>query len=387
MTTLRDRNLFVGSVGIARPLPAYSAYGPSVHGSAEHTRPFAFPAGQVINSRAAMVPSLYPPGVGFVSPGQGIVKKKSFRPVRRPVAPSSKATGSVQNKTSMQIAGGQIKKNRYKPHYQKKKKSDRQVTKVEDGEFRPPRLQDLKRRNRARTRKFFPKLGAQVMPDAPRNTTSFIMRASKLGPSATGASPATPAVVPTPLVSPAPGARQVVEEAKELQVDPYGSMNGCIRLKTPELEESDETDGGVDKCESSGEAEASSGSMGNAELGNHAGTSGRSMHHLYHSMDHSLQRFEMMYSLDGPDAPDVEKNGDRFLRARIEEQENQIAHLEDENLTLRERLYVAEQEIREMKRRAREGSDEFDEAEGFDMGGEEASCAAEASCGGSQAGC
>ncbi|VAI20969.1 unnamed protein product [Triticum turgidum subsp. durum] len=67
---------------------------------------------------------------------------------------------------------------------------------------------------------------------APRNTTSYLIRAKRAGGVASLVSPCpvTPAVLPTPRLSPA---REVlVEMAKEAWgVDGYGSMKGLIRLR------------------------------------------------------------------------------------------------------------------------------------------------------------
>lgn len=87
--------------------------------------------------------------------------------------------------------------------------------------YQPPTLNELQHQNRLKTRKFFPKqkfnknnsmnlnLGAhsnnsRSVPFAPRNTTSFIIRAKKSGgiASLVSPSPMTPAVLPTPIFSP-----------------------------------------------------------------------------------------------------------------------------------------------------------------------------------------
>ncbi|CAI5483199.1 unnamed protein product [Closterium sp. Yama58-4] len=204
---------------------------------------------------------------------------------------------------------------------------------LEDGEFRPPRLQELKQRNRVGTR------------SAPRNTTSFIMQArggaGPLTPAGAGASgvgagaspsPATtPRLLPTPLASSSPAPWGVglsssqdgagEGDIREFRVNPYGSMNGMLYT------------------------------------GDTAGANGMMPHHPVMGM-----------AARG-------SSGDSFLRARIDEQETQLAQLEEENLTLRERLYVAEQEVKELRRRLGEGSDEMVEM-GGDNSDDEASCAA-----------
>ncbi|KAL0437254.1 UNVERIFIED_CONTAM: hypothetical protein Sradi_0433300 [Sesamum radiatum] len=130
--------------------------------------------------------------------------------------------------------------------------------------YNPPTLNELQHQNRLKTRKFFPKKkfnknynmnmnmggnNSRSAPFAPRNTTSFIIRAKKSGGIAPLVSPypMTPAVLPTPILSPS---REVlVDMAKEeWGVDGYGSMKGLIRLRSPghemEAHEDEEEDEG-----------------------------------------------------------------------------------------------------------------------------------------------
>ncbi|MCO5578918.1 hypothetical protein L7F22_032768, partial [Adiantum nelumboides] len=176
-------------------------------------------------------------------------------------------------------------------------------------------------------------------PLAPRNTTSFIMRAKKLGgiaPAVTP-SPATPAVFPTPLLSPGVRDKGSLEEMnRELGVDGYGSMNGLIRLRSYE-------DRARDGSES--ESDVEQGDLMNEEHSVH------SVERLEQRIDQGLSRFEMIYpsrsaEMDG--APP------RNLQNCVISQERLIAHLEEENLTLKERLFLVEQELIELRRRVRE---------------------------------
>lgn len=118
--------------------------------------------------------------------------------------------------------------------------------------YQPPTLNELQYQNRLKTRKYFPKKkfnkninqnmnmgvnnnnycynnNSRSAPFAPRNTTSFLIRAKKSGgiASMVSPSPMTPAVLPTPIFSPS---REVlVDMAKEeWGVDGYGSMKGLI---------------------------------------------------------------------------------------------------------------------------------------------------------------
>ncbi|CAI5994198.1 unnamed protein product [Closterium sp. NIES-64] len=405
---------------------------------------------------------------------------------------------------------------------------------LEDGEFRPPRLQELKQRNRVGTRRFFSKFKRRyppssqqqqqqqshqmlsspnplfAMPSAPRNTTSFIMQArggagpltpAGAGTSGVGAgaspSPATtPRLLPTPLASSSPAPWGVglsssqdgagEGDIREFRVNPYGSMNGVIRLRTPDGEDDDDGAGvfggggggggsggsvggvggffrmgggafGGDDSEGSagtvekgpsrstggsgdseeqentstseshggGAADGEGSSGGGGSVGNGAagsggrgggageggevgeGGGGREAATAgggaavggagagagaggdggERRLDLGLQRFQMLYTGDTAGANGMMphhpvmgmaargSSGDSFLRARIDEQETQLAQLEEENLTLRERLYVAEQEVKELRRRLGEGSDELVEM-GGDNSDDEASCAA-----------
>ncbi|GFY80328.1 PRLI-interacting factor [Actinidia rufa] len=105
--------------------------------------------------------------------------------------------------------------------------------------------------NRLRARRFYPKkkFNNRFAPYAPRNTTSFLIRAKKSGGIASLVSPCpvTPAVLPTPIFSPS---REVLGDManEEWGVDGYGSMKGLIRLRYQgnhmDAREDEEEDGG-----------------------------------------------------------------------------------------------------------------------------------------------
>lgn len=94
------------------------------------------------------------------------------------------------------------------------------------GGYKPPTLNDLQQQNRLKARRFFPKKkfyhnnnnnnnNNRTAPYAPRNTSSYIIRAKKSGGIASLVSPCpvTPAVLPTPMFSPS---REVlIDMAKE----------------------------------------------------------------------------------------------------------------------------------------------------------------------------
>ncbi|GMH00087.1 hypothetical protein Nepgr_001926 [Nepenthes gracilis] len=194
---------------------------------------------------------------------------------------------------------------------------------------KPPTLHELERHNRLKARRFYPKEYNRMAPytHAPRNTTSYIIRAKKSGGIASLVSPCpvTPAVLPTPVLSPSREA--LVDMAKEeWGVDGYGSMKGLIRLRSSPGHGADMDD--YEEEEESGSSES--------DIEEHVEVERR--------LDHDLSRFEMIYPSSGADY----NNG---LENRVDDQDNHISQLEEENLILTERLYLMERELRDMKRR------------------------------------
>ncbi|KAL3645088.1 hypothetical protein CASFOL_010268 [Castilleja foliolosa] len=217
--------------------------------------------------------------------------------------------------------------------------------------YQPPTLNDLQHQNRMKTRKFFPKKkfnknntmnmnmnmnmitnnhnfnNSRSAPYAPRNTTSFIIRAKKSGGIASliSPSPMTPAVLPTPIFS--PSREDLVDMAKEeWGVDGYGSMKGLIRLRSPGHEMEDEEDEG-----------GSSGS----DVEEHVEVERR--------LDHDLSRFEMICNPSSVHGGGMDYHN--VLENRVDDQDSHIAHLEDENLILKERLFLVERELGDLRRR------------------------------------
>ncbi|XP_059278441.1 uncharacterized protein LOC132032756 [Lycium ferocissimum] len=198
------------------------------------------------------------------------------------------------------------------------------------GGYNPPTLNELQYQNRLKAKRFFPKKkfyhnnsSNKGAPFAPRNTSSYIIRAKKSGGIASLVSPCpvTPAVLPTPEFSPS---REVlVDMAKEeWGVDGYGSMNGLIRLRSPghdmEVHEEEEDEEGGGSSES--------------DVEEHVEVERR--------LDHDLSRFEMIYP-----------NNSNVLENRVDDQDSHIAQLEEENLILKERLFLMEREFGDLKRR------------------------------------
>jgi len=165
-------------------------------------------------------------------------------------------------------------------------------------------------------------------PLAPRNTTSFIIRAKKAGGIASLVSPCpvTPAILPTPKFS--PSRERVVDMAKEeWGVDGYGSMKGLIRLRSPTGREEEEEGDGEDVSSDS-------------DVEEHIEVERR--------LDQDLSRFEMVYH---PNLVDESREHGYSLENRVDDQDTQIAHLEEENLTLKEKLFLMETEMLELRTR------------------------------------
>ncbi|KAJ4872915.1 hypothetical protein Rs2_45424 [Raphanus sativus] len=198
------------------------------------------------------------------------------------------------------------------------------------GGYKPPALNELQSQNRLKTKKFYPKKkyggnnnNNRYVPYAPRNTTSFIIRAKKSGGIAELVSPCavTPAILPTPMFSPS---REVLGDMakEEWGVDGYGSMKGLIRLRSDGHDDDD------------GEDDEDEGGSSGSDVEEHVEVERR--------LDHDLSRFEMIY-------PGSEYNN--VLENRVDDQDSHIAQLEEENLTLKERLFLMERELGDLRRR------------------------------------
>ncbi|CAA3013945.1 uncharacterized protein LOC111371387 isoform X2 [Olea europaea var. sylvestris] len=213
--------------------------------------------------------------------------------------------------------------------------------------YNPPTVNELQHQNRLKTRKFFSKKkfnknsmntnmgnnknNSRSAPFAPRNTSSYIIRAKKSGGIASLVSPCpvTPAVLPTPIFSPS---REVfVDMAKEeWGVNGYGSMKGLIRLRSP----GHELDGHEDEEEDDGGSSES-------DVEEHV--------EMERRLDHDLSRFEMIYNPNGINVGGMEYHN--VLENRVDDQDTHIAQLEEENLILKERLFLMEREFAELRRR------------------------------------
>ncbi|XP_042468796.1 flap endonuclease 1-like [Zingiber officinale] len=201
--------------------------------------------------------------------------------------------------------------------------------------YKPPSLNELQFQNRVKARRFCQKKKfPRFAPFAPRNTTSFIIRAKKFGGIASQVSPypVTPAVLPTPKFSPT---REVLTDMvkEEWGVDGYGSMKGRIRLRSPR-----------------GGYEIRPGGSGEDDMEDDEGSSESDVEeHLEveRRLDHDVSRFEMVYPRD----QHVLQSEADLLESRVDDQDARIARLEEENLTLKERLFLVEREMGELRRR------------------------------------
>ncbi|KAG0484409.1 hypothetical protein HPP92_008488 [Vanilla planifolia] len=203
--------------------------------------------------------------------------------------------------------------------------------------YKPPTLNELQFKNRMKARRFYPKKKFnRFAPFAPRNTTSFIIRAKKSGGIASLVSPCpvTPAILPTPTFSPL--REQFVDMAKEeWGVDGYGSMKGLIRLRSPIAGSSRVGGGGDDEDDYDDDGSSES------EVEEHG--------EVERKLD--VSQFEMVCPNFGEDHGWVAAATAYLLESRVDDQDAHIARLEEENLTLKERLFLMEREMGELRRR------------------------------------
>lgn len=213
-------------------------------------------------------------------------------------------------------------------------------------------FQQANRYYNKKARRFFQKKrqreSCDFAPFTPHNTTSFLIRAKRSGGIASLVSPypVTPSVLPTPKFSPS---REVLAEVakEEWGVDGYGSMNGLIRLRSPENGAEGE-EGVIDSCVSDAEE-------------------------VEKRLSHDLNRFEMIYDPIYGNGGCLNRN--RILQYDVDGVDEHIERLEEENMVLKERIYTVEKELRNLRRRMRcfEAEDENGESENDVGGGSEGS--------------
>ncbi|KAK1429085.1 hypothetical protein QVD17_11286 [Tagetes erecta] len=163
---------------------------------------------------------------------------------------------------------------------------------------------DLQQRKRLKHQRYLKnkKKAPTPAPLAPRNTTSFIIRAKKSGGIAVSPSPVTPAVLDTPVFSPCN--EDLIDAVKEeWGIDGYGTMKGLIRVR-------------------------SSGKNEDVEW----------------RLDDDLSRFEMISPKYG-----VNDHKSCVLENRVNDQGTHIAQLEEQNLKLKERLLLLDRDFSNMR--------------------------------------
>jgi hypothetical protein len=221
---------------------------------------------------------------------------------------------------------------------------------VHHQEYDPPRLGELRWQNRLKTRKYFreKKRSSSVpmtVPRAPFNDSSYLMRvrqpegssAALLSSSPPAAATSLSSLLATPSYSPVTSDREgMVEPLTEIGVgNRYGSMTGLIHLRpTDDQRSSSSTIDNNELDDMSSDDPAAAVHESSAE----------SARQLEQRLDRDVSRFEMTYPLP-------QKTPEELLEERAARQDSHIAELEDENLTLRERLFLMQQEVYELRQR------------------------------------
>lgn len=222
------------------------------------------------------------------------------------------------------------------------------------GGYDPPRLKDLKKQNRLRTRKFYAKRRVpRSVPRAPFNDSTFLMRVRRSG-GVEASSVVSPSPSPSVSVLSSPACSSYKLAACERVVDQndygYGSMTGLIHLRPVE-----------DGDQSIGNNNTSSDDMCVEQQQEPSMSCGDdTVQELEQRLDRDVSRFEMI-ALPGRIPGDV-------MEERLTRQDIHIAHLEDENLVLKERLFLIQQEVDELRQRLQGGERcNFDESHDDDI--------------------
>jgi hypothetical protein len=222
-----------------------------------------------------------------------------------------------------------------------------------------PSLKDLPRKKRnpfptsrrrsRRSRMQVPR----TVPRAPFNDSSFLMKVRRAGGLEALVSP-----------SPATSSRAAYHREDEGMVveppvaeplgvgDGYGSMTGLIHLRAATAEDGVSSSTTVDEssdidCMPQEEEEESSSLLSELD----------SVRKLEQRLDRDVSRFEM--TLPSLSSEDNNNGAAESLEERVVRRDRDIAFLEDENLRLKERLFLMQQEVNEYQKRllaARGGS-------------------------------
>lgn len=202
------------------------------------------------------------------------------------------------------------------------KNTAHKTVKEQDQSLVPSRLHNLqKHQNRVKTRKFKPKRRVpRTVPRAPFNDSSFLMRVRRSGGIAS-------------LVSLAPSSSSVFQSPAFSNLDSvayqdfldhedygYGSMAGLIRLRDTEVEEDGDSATVVNNFDDVNMCAVSPGQ----------------------NLEQRVDRFEMT---------DLPK--ELVASQRVASQDSRVRYLEDENLVLKYRLFLIQQEVNELRERLR----------------------------------
>lgn len=209
--------------------------------------------------------------------------------------------------------------------------------------YDPPRLKDLQKQNRLKTRRYYPKRRMSVprtVPRAPFNNSSFLMQVRRSGgllaSSYMSSSPTSFFMSPA-CSSYNLGANEPILDYEDYG---YGSMTGLIHLRPTEDDH--------DHDRSSGSTVVDNGIDDDKMMCNNVEQSlvsaADSLQQLEQRIDRDVSRFEMAY-------PVPQREHKVHFEERVTRQDGHIAQLEDENLTLKERLFLMQLEVDDLKQR------------------------------------
>lgn len=206
----------------------------------------------------------------------------------------------------------------------------------------------LQKESRLKRRKFFAKRRIpKTVPRAPYNDSSFIMRVRR-----SGGLESHVALTPTSFMSTSKDSSYKLDAYEEF-VDHadygYGSMTGLIRLRATE-----------DGARSSGCSTIENfGSSDDNMCVEHPSVppADDSAEQMEQRLDRGVSRFEMAHP-----------SSQEFVELRVARQDSHMQYLEDENLVLKDRLCLIQQEVNELRQRLQEGQscinvDESDESD------------------------
>jgi hypothetical protein len=223
-------------------------------------------------------------------------------------------------------------------------KNIHKVVKEQSHGFR--RLDDLQKQRGVKRRRFYGKRRVpKTVPRAPYNDNSFLMRVRRSG----GLESSVVSLTPTSFMS-SPKDSSYKLDTYEDFVDHedygYGSMTGFIRLRR-----------GEDGDRSSGSTVESNSGDENVCVEHPSVPSADTVEQMEQRLDRGVSRFEM-----------TRPSPHNFAELRVARQDSHIQYLEDENLVLKDRLFLVQQEVNELTQRLQEGKkcidvDESDESD------------------------